>query len=141
MWEKIIYTYLVHGTQMTKVTRDRVCLIFALMRDDINVNVGVVIFMAMRKARFSAGHGYGFGGLLIQVLSDLIVEEEDLYYRLGVDTHPVYISITKGVTGIHGPILTMPVCQDRNNEITAQVYGLHMLQLRIGGHPATQQKI
>lgn len=32
---------------MTDVTRDRVCLIYALMWDDIEINVGVVILSVM----------------------------------------------------------------------------------------------
>lgn len=52
MWAKIIYHCLIHGTHMTDVTSDRVCPIYALMRDDVDVNVGVVIFLVMRKGHF-----------------------------------------------------------------------------------------
>lgn len=52
LWVKIINACLFHKTYLTEVTRDRVCLISALMHDNVNVNMGAVIFSAMRKVRF-----------------------------------------------------------------------------------------
>lgn len=60
MWAKIIYTCLIHGTHMTEVTRHRVCIIYSLMNDEVNMNVGVVIFTAMKKARSHVMCRYGF---------------------------------------------------------------------------------
>lgn len=42
---------------MTDVTRHRVCHIYNLIRDDVDVNVGVVIFLGTRKTRFYQGIG------------------------------------------------------------------------------------
>lgn len=47
MWEKIIYNYLIQGKSMIDVTHERVFLSYDLMRDDVDVNVGEVVFLAM----------------------------------------------------------------------------------------------
>lgn len=71
---------------MNKVTCDRICLIYSLICDDIDLNIGVVIFWAMRKARLYIGCSYGFGGLLTQFIKVHGVEEEHLDYRSEVNT-------------------------------------------------------
>lgn len=53
---------------MTEVTRDRVCLIYALMCNDVDVNVGVVIFSTMKKMCYHEERQNSFGGLLIRFL-------------------------------------------------------------------------
>ncbi|XP_016577508.2 uncharacterized protein LOC107875339 isoform X2 [Capsicum annuum] len=140
LWAKIIYACLVHGTHMTAVTRDRVCIIYALMREDIELNVGAIIFSAMRKARLLGGRRYGFGGLLTRFLRQQGVPEEDVDYKPPVNLRPLDFSRTKGPAS-YGVTLTMPERQARNDEITARMYGLTMLQLKIGGRPATEQEI
>lgn len=57
-----------------------------------------------------------------------------------MDTHLVDIFHTKSSI-IYGSALTMSEHQDQNNVITLQMYKLQMLQLWIGGAPATQQEI
>lgn len=49
MWAKIIYHYLIQENHMTDVMHDRACLIYDLMLDDVDMNLGVVIFLAMKK--------------------------------------------------------------------------------------------
>lgn len=66
MWLKIIYLCLIIGKDMTEVTRDRVCLIYALMQEGFRINMGAVIISAMKNALFHQGCKYGFGGLLTQ---------------------------------------------------------------------------
>lgn len=93
---------------MTEVSRDRFYLIYALMCEDIEVNVGVVFFLAIKKARSHVVCRYGFGGLLTQFIKGEGVDKEDLDYRPSVNMRPVYISLTKGIVGSQGPILTIP---------------------------------
>lgn len=40
---------------MTDVRRDRACLIYDLMNDDIDTNVGAIIFSTMKKERYHEG--------------------------------------------------------------------------------------
>lgn len=73
------------------MTYDRVCLIYDLIHDDMDSNVGDVVFSAMRKARFNIGHKYGFGGLLMWFFKEHDIEEEDLIYRKIMNTLSVAI--------------------------------------------------
>lgn len=126
-----LYAFLIHVTHMIEVTRDRVCIIYSFMRDDVNVNVGVVIFSAMRKMRFQGTRHYGFGGLLTRFLWEHGVEEKDSDYRPTINTSLLDLSRTKG-SSPYGNTLTMPERQAQNDEIIAFMYRLQMLQLRIG---------
>lgn len=56
------------ATHMTNVTRDMICLIYDLMRDNVDVNVESVILSGMKKARLNLEHKYGFGGLVTRFL-------------------------------------------------------------------------
>lgn len=109
---------------MTDVTHDRVCLTYALIQDNIDINVGVVIYSAMKKSRYHQGHIYEFGSLLNRFLRSHGVEEEKLDYRLVVDTRAVDVSRMKGQDGAHGLVLTMLEHQARNNDISTHMYGL-----------------
>lgn len=44
---------------MYEVTCDRVCLIYSLIRDDVDLNVGTVIFAAMKRHDTIRGTGKG----------------------------------------------------------------------------------
>lgn len=72
----IIYHCLIQGKHMTDVRRDRVCLIYTLMCDDIEINVGVVIFFVMKKVCYHEGRQYRFCGLLTRFLRRHNVEEK-----------------------------------------------------------------
>lgn len=61
-------------------------------------------------------------------------------YKLLIITKPLNVSGTKGRAN-YGATLTIPEYQTQTYEITAWMYGLQMLQLWIGEHLATQQKI
>lgn len=62
MWMKIICHFLILGKHIMYVTHDMVCLVYALMQDDIYINVAVVILSIIMKARYNQGQRYGFEG-------------------------------------------------------------------------------
>lgn len=47
---KIICHCLISGKHMTDVTHERVFLIYTLIQDDVDLNVGAVIFFCIEKA-------------------------------------------------------------------------------------------
>ncbi|PHT45966.1 hypothetical protein CQW23_15124 [Capsicum baccatum] len=49
LWARIIYACQVYGKHIMEVTHDRVSY-YAIMRDDVEVNVGTIIFSMMRKS-------------------------------------------------------------------------------------------
>lgn len=55
MWGRIIYHCFIQGKHMTKVTHDRVCLIYGLTCNAIGINVGRVIFSAIKKVCYLRG--------------------------------------------------------------------------------------
>lgn len=93
---------------MNDVTRDMVCLIYSLMHDNFYVNIGIVIFLVMRKALFYYKCRYSFDGLLARFLRDHGVEKEALNYRPVADTKPMYMSRTQVIIMTHGPVFTIP---------------------------------
>ncbi|KAF3645651.1 hypothetical protein FXO38_19546 [Capsicum annuum] len=107
LWVNIIYVCLVYGTHMMKVTHDRVCIIYALMHEDVELNVGAIIFSAIRKARFLGGNRYGFDGLLTRFLRQQGVPEEKVDYKPPVGLRPLDFFRTKGPAP-HSITLTMP---------------------------------
>lgn len=90
------------------VKHDRVCLIYSLIRDEIDINAGAVIFFTMKKLHYHQECKYSFGSLLTRILRNYEVEEEELDYRSVVDTRSKEVSSTKELDGAHGPVLTMP---------------------------------
>uniref|UniRef100_M1DIP7 Putative plant transposon protein domain-containing protein n=1 Tax=Solanum tuberosum TaxID=4113 RepID=M1DIP7_SOLTU len=58
VWLKIVMNCLIPGLHFTDVTRDRVCLVYALIKD-LPINVGAVLKSSMRKARVHRGRRNG----------------------------------------------------------------------------------
>ncbi|KAL3339362.1 hypothetical protein AABB24_028136 [Solanum stoloniferum] len=56
VWLKIIMNCLIPGLHYTNITRDRVCLVYALMTPT-KLNIGDVLQSPKRKARFINGAG------------------------------------------------------------------------------------
>ncbi|MCE3216640.1 hypothetical protein HAX54_007290, partial [Datura stramonium] len=65
---------------ITHVTREKVCLVYALMIR-IPINVGVLIKNVLKRARVKKGQSFGFGGLLTRFLCGNDIEEEEADYR------------------------------------------------------------
>ncbi|KAG5592144.1 hypothetical protein H5410_042658 [Solanum commersonii] len=64
----------------TEVTRDRVCLVYALMKD-LPINVEAVLKLAMRNTRVHRGRRYAFGGLITNLYRRAGVPEKSLVRR------------------------------------------------------------
>lgn len=126
---------------MIDVTRDTIFLIYALMQDDININMSVVILSTMKKARYYHRRRHGFDGLLTKFFRRHEIEEEALDYRPLVDTRLIDMTRTKGLDVTHGPVHTLSECHVWDDKITVCMYGLQILQLRVGGRPSTREDI
>lgn len=66
VWHKIVCNYLIPKVHLIYVTRDHICLVYALMMQT-NVNIGVVIKSVVRKARVHRGMSYAFSGLITRI--------------------------------------------------------------------------
>lgn len=58
-----------------------------------------------------------------------------------MDTRLFDVMRVRSLAAAHGPVLTMPERQDRNDDITAKMYGLQIQQLRVEVTPAIEQEI
>ncbi|KAF3673516.1 hypothetical protein FXO37_06942 [Capsicum annuum] len=112
---------------MIDVTRDRVFLIYALMHNEIEINVGVVFLSAMKKENYHLGHRYGFSRLRTSFLRSQEVKNEALDYMPVVKTFLIDVTNTKRLDMANGTVLTILECLAQNNEITSHKYGQQIL--------------
>ncbi|KAG5581535.1 hypothetical protein H5410_052162 [Solanum commersonii] len=116
-----------HGLHYTNITRDIVCLVYALMTGT-ELNIRAIVKSAMHKARVHKGHRYAFGGLITQICRDAGVPEENVDYMTPLYPALVDITQTKGPHTEFGPTLTTGECRRRDELIMARMYGLEMLR-------------
>lgn len=107
IWGRIVHACLIQGKHMTEVTKDRVCLIYALICADVEINVGSVFFSVIKKVCTQVVRSFGFGGLVTRFLRRHWVDEEELDYKPEVITRPMDITTARSTSGASRPILTM----------------------------------
>ncbi|KAG5620256.1 hypothetical protein H5410_005474 [Solanum commersonii] len=93
------------GMYFIEVMRDRVCLVYALMKD-VPIKVGAVLKSDMRKARVHRGRRYAFGRLITNLCRQAGVPKESVDYIAPLFTTPLDVTKTKGPKNMHGPTLT-----------------------------------
>jgi len=95
VWLKIVINCLIPGLHFIEVTRDRVCLVYALMKE-VPIYIGAVLKLAMKKARVHRGRRYAFGGLITNFCRRAGVPEESVDYMAHLFTTPLDVTKTKG---------------------------------------------
>jgi len=131
---------LIPGLHYTDITRDRVCLVYALMTG-MKLNIEAIIKSSMRKDRVDKGNRYGFGGLITKMCRVAGVPEENLDYMAPLYPAPVDITRIKGPDTDFGPTLTTVERHRRDELIMARMYGLEMLRHKTSGQPSTNLEI
>ncbi|KAH0730170.1 hypothetical protein KY289_001358 [Solanum tuberosum] len=131
---------LILGLHYTDITRDRVCLVYALMTS-IELDIRAIVKSSMRKARIHKGHMYAFGGMITKMCRIAGVLEEQLDYMAPLYPTSVDITRTKSPDTEFGPTLTTAECHRRDELIMARIYGLEMLRHKTGGRPSTNLEI
>ncbi|MCD9643790.1 hypothetical protein HAX54_031489 [Datura stramonium] len=131
-WLKIVCACLVPGKHVTHVTRERVCLVYALMTR-MSINVGVLIKNVLKRARVKKGQNFGFRGLLTRFLHRHDIEEEEADYRPANDPRRIDVTEKKEPEGINGAFLSVNERNARIDNILSHLYGMQMLQLRMNG--------
>ncbi|KAH0685764.1 hypothetical protein KY284_016317 [Solanum tuberosum] len=140
VWLKIVMNYLIPGLHFTEVTRDRVCLVYAVMKD-LPINVGAVLKLVMRKARLHRGRRYAFGGLINNLCRRAGVPEESVDYMAPLLTTPLDVTKTKEPENMYGLILTTIERNIRDDMITARMFGFEMLRHRNGCRASSQEQL
>uniref|UniRef100_M1DXG9 Putative plant transposon protein domain-containing protein n=1 Tax=Solanum tuberosum TaxID=4113 RepID=M1DXG9_SOLTU len=131
---------LIPGLHYTDISRDRVCLVYALMTG-MELNIGAIIKSSMRMARVHKGHMHAFGGLITKMCHVAGVPKENLDYMAPLYPAPVDITRSKDPDTDFGPTLTTAERQWRDELIMARIYGLGMLRHKTGGRPSTDLEI
>jgi len=131
---------LIQGLHYTDITRDRVCLVYALMIGT-KQNIRAIVKSAMRKVRVHKGHMYAFGGLITKMCHIAGVPKEQLDYMAPL--YPALVDITriKGPYTEFGPTITTAEHHRRDELIMARMYGLDMLRHQNGYHASTDMHL
>ncbi|KAH0655763.1 hypothetical protein KY285_030645 [Solanum tuberosum] len=79
VWLKVVMNCLIPGLHYIDITRDRVCLVYALMTG-MELNIGAIVKFSMRKSRVHKGHKYAFGGLITKLCRVARVPEKNVDY-------------------------------------------------------------
>ncbi|MCD7455738.1 hypothetical protein HAX54_029382 [Datura stramonium] len=132
VWLKILCACLVPRKHVTHVTRERVCLVHALMTE-MPINVGVLIKNVLKRARVKKGQNIRFRGLLTLFLRGHEIEEEEADYRPAYDPRGVDVTKAKEPEGVNGPALSVNERNAQIDNILSHLYDMQMLQLRMNG--------
>uniref|UniRef100_M1DJS0 Putative plant transposon protein domain-containing protein n=1 Tax=Solanum tuberosum TaxID=4113 RepID=M1DJS0_SOLTU len=117
---EIVMNCLISGLHYTDITRDRACLVYALMTAT-ELNIRAVLKSAMRKAWVYKGHMYDFGGLITRMCRAVGVPEENVDYMAPLYPTPVDITRTKGPDTEFGPTLTTAERHQRDELIMSRM--------------------
>uniref|UniRef100_M1DBX8 Uncharacterized protein n=1 Tax=Solanum tuberosum TaxID=4113 RepID=M1DBX8_SOLTU len=131
---------LISGFHYTDITRDRLCLVYALMIGT-ELNIQAIVKSAMCKARVHKGNMYAFGGLITKMCRAAGVPEEHLDYMAPLYPASVDITRTKGHDTEFGPTLTTVERHRRNELIMVSMYGLEMLRHQNCCHASTDMQL
>ncbi|KAH0761200.1 hypothetical protein KY290_017273 [Solanum tuberosum] len=111
VWLKIACSVLLPAKHLTDVTRDRVVLVYMLMKG-MPINVGAILRQNMMKFRNNLWWRFCYDGLITHFLRAKGIEEETL--DMTVAYHPdltgkiVDVTRTKALDTSHGPVLSAP---------------------------------
>uniref|UniRef100_M1DJT1 Putative plant transposon protein domain-containing protein n=1 Tax=Solanum tuberosum TaxID=4113 RepID=M1DJT1_SOLTU len=140
VWLKVVMNCLIKSLHYTDITRDRVCLVYALMTST-ELNIRAIVKSVMRKARVHKGHIYDFGDLITKMCCIAGVPEEQLDYMAPLYLASVDITRTKGPNTEFGPTLTTAERHRRDELIMERMYGLEMLRHQNGCHASTDMQL
>ncbi|KAG5606520.1 hypothetical protein H5410_028012 [Solanum commersonii] len=144
VWLKIVCSVLLPAKHLTKVTRDRVVLVYMLMKG-MPINVGEILRQNMMKFRNNIRWHFSYEGLITWFLRAWGIEEEVV--DLTITFHPdltgklVDVTRTKALDTSHEPVLSAQERQAHDDSVMARMFGKAELQLRIRGRPITDAKM
>ncbi|KAH0708916.1 hypothetical protein KY284_010343 [Solanum tuberosum] len=109
VWLKIVCSVLLPAKHLTEVTRDRVVLVYMLMKG-IYINVGAILRQNMMKFRNNLWWRFFYGGLITRFLRAEGIEEETVdmiaAYHPDLTGKLVDVTRTKALDPSYGPVLS-----------------------------------
>uniref|UniRef100_M1E149 Putative plant transposon protein domain-containing protein n=1 Tax=Solanum tuberosum TaxID=4113 RepID=M1E149_SOLTU len=144
VWLKIVYSVLLPAKHLTEVTRDRVVLVYMLMKG-MPINVGAILRQNMMKFRNNLRWRFCYGGLITYFLRAEGIEEKavdmTVAYHPDLTSKLVDVTRTKALDMSHGHVLFAQERHARDDNIMARMFGMEELHLQIGGHPVTDAEM
>lgn len=140
IWMRIVNSCLIPGTQYTKISRDRVCLVYSLMTN-VPINFGAIIRSTMRKARLHSRSYFTFGNLLTAMLRKEDIEEEPADHKLPHTPKKVDLTKVKDAETTHGVNLTTAERHARDESFFRHLYGMTRFTMMSGGRIPTAEEL
>uniref|UniRef100_M1DG69 Putative plant transposon protein domain-containing protein n=1 Tax=Solanum tuberosum TaxID=4113 RepID=M1DG69_SOLTU len=144
VWLKIVCSVLLPAKHLTEVTRDKVVLVYMLMKE-MPINVGAILRQNMMKFRNNLRWRFCYGGLITRFLRAEGIEEKTVdmtvAYHLDLTGQLVDVTRTKALDMSHGHVLFAQERQARDDSVMARMFGMTELQLRICGRPVTDAEM
>ncbi|KAG5594110.1 hypothetical protein H5410_035342 [Solanum commersonii] len=144
VWLKIVCSVLLPAKHLTDVTRDRVVLVYMLLKG-MPINVGAILRQNMIKFRNNLRWRFCYGGFITHFLRGQGIQEEnvDMIVAQHSDLTGKLVDVTriKTLDTSHGPVLSVPDKQNRDDSIMACMFDMAELQLRIRGRPVTNDEM
>lgn len=125
---KIMMHILIPSLYFTNVTRDRACVVYALMFGT-DINFGVVLKSSMQKAQVHRGHRYSFRDLITTFCRHAGVLEEPLDNRPNIYAMPYSVTNIKGSNISFSSALTSQQRAHRDDLIMGYVWTWDTLPL------------
>uniref|UniRef100_M1D9F4 Putative plant transposon protein domain-containing protein n=1 Tax=Solanum tuberosum TaxID=4113 RepID=M1D9F4_SOLTU len=125
VWLKIMCSVLLPTKHLTEVTRDRVVLVYMLMKG-MPINVGGILRQNMMKFWNNMRWRFCYGGLITRFLRARGIEEEAM--DLTIAFHPdltgklVDVTQTKAPDTSHGPVLSAQERQARDDSVMERMF-------------------
>ncbi|KAH0669773.1 hypothetical protein KY285_023928 [Solanum tuberosum] len=144
VWLKIVCSVLLPAKHLIEVTRDRVVLVYMLMKG-IPINIGAILRQNMMKFRNNLRWRFCYGGLITRFLRDEGIEQETM--DMTVAYHPdltgklVDVIRSKVLDTSHRHVLSAQERQSRDDSVMARMFGMAELQQRIGRRPLTDEEM
>lgn len=123
---KIVMHILIPSLYFTNVTRDRVCVVYALM-SGTNINFGVVLKSSMQKVQVHRGHRYSFRDLITTFCRYTGVLEKPLDNRPDICAMPYSVTNIKESNISFSSTMTSQERAHRDDLIMGQMYRLEIL--------------
>ncbi|KAH0761708.1 hypothetical protein KY290_017781 [Solanum tuberosum] len=140
VWLKKVCSVLLPVKHLTEVTRDRVVLVYMLIKG-MPINVGAILRQNMMKFRNNMRWRFCYGGLITRFLRVRSIEEEvvdlTIGFHLDLTGKLVDVMRTKALDTSHGPVLSAQERLVRDDSVMDRIFGMAELQLQIGGRPVT----
>ncbi|KAG5583025.1 hypothetical protein H5410_053652 [Solanum commersonii] len=140
VWLKIVCSVLLSAKHLTEITRDRVVLVYILMKG-MPINVEAILGQNMMKFQNNMRWHFCYKGLITHFLRAQGIEKEGvdltIAFQLDLTSKLVDVTRTEALGMSHGPILSAQERQARDDSVMARMFDMAKLQLRIRGRPIT----